>query len=87
MEIRLGSQDIPMSLNMTPSGYATGQGGGGDARINVQVSTKKFTVMINGFPKMIWRTDGFIGLIGMGRDFPSNFLSHQFFFFPIIGGI
>ena len=32
MEIRLGSQDIPMSLNMTPSVYATGQGGGaGDA--------------------------------------------------------
>ena len=28
MEIRLGSQDIPMILNTTPSVYATGQGGG-----------------------------------------------------------
>ena len=38
MEIRLGSQDIPMSLNMTPSVYEpTGQGGGAvDARINVR---------------------------------------------------
>ena len=34
MEMRLGSQDIPMALNMTPSVYATQQGGGaGDARI------------------------------------------------------
>ena len=34
MEIRLGSQDIPMILNTTPSVYATQQGGGaGDARI------------------------------------------------------
>tara|TARA_B100000315_G_scaffold72112_1_gene65725 strand:+ start:64 stop:588 length:525 start_codon:yes stop_codon:yes gene_type:complete len=34
MEVRLGSQDIPMALNTTPSVYATQQGGGaGDARI------------------------------------------------------
>ena len=33
LEFRLGSQDIPMALNTTPSVYATGQGGGaGDAR-------------------------------------------------------
>ena len=28
MEVRLGSQDIPMILNTTPSVYATQQGGG-----------------------------------------------------------
>ena len=39
MEVRLGSQDIPMILNTTPSVYATQQGGGaGDARINVRLS-------------------------------------------------
>ena len=37
MELRLGSQDIPMILNTTPSVYATQQGGGaGDARINIR---------------------------------------------------
>ena len=37
MEFRLGSQDLPMALNLTPSVYATQQGGGaGDARINVR---------------------------------------------------
>ena len=37
MELRLGSQDIPMALNTTPSVYATQQGGGaGDARINIR---------------------------------------------------
>ena len=37
MEVRLGSQDIPMILNTTPSVYATQQGGGaGDARINIR---------------------------------------------------
>ncbi len=67
MEIRLGSQDIPMILNTTPSVYATQQGGGaGDARINVRgFNQRNVAVMINGVPKMIWRTDGFIGLIGM----------------------
>ena len=28
MEVRLGSQDIPMILNTTPSVYVTQQGGG-----------------------------------------------------------
>ncbi len=53
MEMRLGSQDIPMSLNMTPSVYATGQGGGaGDARINVRgFNQRNVAVMINGVPQ------------------------------------
>ena len=52
MEIRLGSQDIPMALNMTPSVYATQQGGGaGDARINVRgFNQRNVAVMINGVP-------------------------------------
>ena len=36
MEIRLGSQDIPMILNTTPSVY--GQGGGGGGVISYQCS-------------------------------------------------
>jgi len=53
MEIRLGSQDIPMALNMTPSVYATQQGGGaGDARINVRgFNQRNVAVMINGVPQ------------------------------------
>jgi len=53
MELRLGSQDIPMSLNMTPSVYATQQGGGaGDARINVRgFNQRNVAVMINGVPQ------------------------------------
>jgi len=53
MEMRLGSQDIPMSLNMTPSVYATQQGGGaGDARINVRgFNQRNVAVMINGVPQ------------------------------------
>ena len=53
MEIRLGSQDIPMILNTTPSVYATGQGGGaGDARINVRgFNQRNVAVMINGVPR------------------------------------
>ena len=53
MEIRLGSQDIPMALNTTPSVYATGQGGGaGDARINVRgFNQRNVAVMINGVPQ------------------------------------
>ena len=52
MEVRLGSQDIPMALNTTPSVYATMQGGGaGDARINVRgFDQKNVAVMINGVP-------------------------------------
>ena len=53
MEVRLGSQDIPMILNTTPSVYATGQGGGaGDARINVRgFNQRNVAVMINGVPQ------------------------------------
>jgi iron complex outermembrane receptor protein len=49
---QLGSQDLPMILNVTPSVYATMQGGGaGDARINVRGFDQKNTaVMINGVP-------------------------------------
>jgi len=53
MEFRLGSQDIPMALNTTPSVYATmGGGGAGDARINVRgFNQRNVAVMINGVPQ------------------------------------
>jgi outer membrane cobalamin receptor len=53
MEFRLGSQDLPMALNLTPSVYATQQGGGaGDARINVRgFNQRNIAVMINGVPQ------------------------------------
>jgi hypothetical protein len=49
---QLGSRDLPMVLNVTPSVYATPQGGGaGDARINVRGFNQRNTaVMINGVP-------------------------------------
>jgi hypothetical protein len=49
---QLGSQDLPMVLNVTPSVYATQQGGGaGDARVNVRgFSQRNTAVMINGVP-------------------------------------
>ena len=52
MEVRLGSQDIPLVLNTTPSVYATMQGGGaGDARINVRgFNQRNVAIMINGVP-------------------------------------
>ena len=52
LEFRLGSQDIPMVLNFTPSVYATQQGGGaGDARVNVRgFNQRNVAVMINGVP-------------------------------------
>jgi len=52
IEFRLGSQDIPMVLNLTPSVYATQQGGGaGDARVNVRgFNQRNVAVMINGVP-------------------------------------
>lgn len=52
MEINLGSRDIPMVLNTTPSVYATEQGGGsGDARISVRgFNQRNVAVMINGVP-------------------------------------
>jgi hypothetical protein len=53
MEMRLGSQDLPMAMNMSPSVYATQQGGGaGDARINVRgFNQRNVAVMINGVPQ------------------------------------
>jgi hypothetical protein len=49
---QLGSRDLPLVLNVTPSVYATAQGGGaGDARINVRgFSQRNTAVMINGVP-------------------------------------
>ncbi|MCF8242523.1 MAG: TonB-dependent receptor [Melioribacteraceae bacterium] len=52
MELRLGSRDIPLVLNTTPSVYSTQQGGGaGDARVNVRgFSQENVAIMINGVP-------------------------------------
>jgi hypothetical protein len=52
LENQLGSRDLPMVLNVTPSVYATMSGGGaGDARVNVRgFSQRNTAVMINGVP-------------------------------------
>lgn len=52
MELQLGSRDIPLILNTTPSVYATQQGGGaGDARINIRgFNQRNVAIMINGVP-------------------------------------
>ena len=52
MEARLGSRDIPLIMNVTPSVYATPSGGGaGDARINVRgFNQRNVAIMINGVP-------------------------------------
>lgn len=52
MEKQLGSRDIPLVLNTTPSVYATNQGGGaGDARINIRgFDQRNIAIMINGVP-------------------------------------
>ena len=52
LEMVLGSQDIPLALNTTPSVYATMQGGGsGDGRVNIRgFQQTNFAVMINGVP-------------------------------------
>jgi len=49
---RLGSRDLPMILNTTPSVYATETGGGpGDSRINIRgFNQRNVAVMINGVP-------------------------------------
>ncbi len=49
---QLGSRDLPLVLNVTPSVYSTAQGGGaGDARVNVRgFSQRNTAVMINGVP-------------------------------------
>ena len=52
VERELGSRDIPLVLNTTPSVYSTAQGGGaGDARVNVRgFNQRNVAVMINGVP-------------------------------------
>jgi iron complex outermembrane recepter protein len=52
LETTLGSQDIPMVLNTTPSVYATEQGGGaGDSRIDIRgFKQNDIAVMLNGVP-------------------------------------
>ena len=52
LQNQLGSRDLPLVLNTTPSVYSTVQGGGaGDARINVRgFSQINTAVMINGVP-------------------------------------
>ncbi|MEJ2196415.1 MAG: TonB-dependent receptor [Ignavibacteriaceae bacterium] len=49
---QLGSRDIPLVMNTTPSVYATDLGGGsGDARINVRgFNQRNMGVLINGIP-------------------------------------
>jgi hypothetical protein len=52
VEARLGSRDIPLVMNVTPSVYATPAGGGaGDSRINVRgFNQRNVAIMINGVP-------------------------------------
>ncbi len=52
IQAQLGSRDIPLVLNITPSVYSTAQGGGaGDARVNVRGFNQRNTaVMLNGVP-------------------------------------
>jgi iron complex outermembrane receptor protein len=52
LQLQLGSQDLPMVMNQTPSAYASAQGGGaGDARINVRgFDQRNVAIMINGVP-------------------------------------
>lgn len=52
IQLELGSQDIPMVLNSTPSVFATvGGGGAGDSRVNIRgFDQRNFAIMINGVP-------------------------------------
>ncbi len=52
IEEKLGSRDIPLVMNTTPSVYATPQGGGaGDARLNIRgFNQRNVAIMINGVP-------------------------------------
>lgn len=52
IKTNLGSRDIPLVLNTTPSIYATADGGGaGDARVNVRgFNQRNVGIMINGVP-------------------------------------
>jgi hypothetical protein len=49
---QLGSRDIPLVLNSSPSFYATNDGGGaGDSRMNVRgFDQRNISIMINGVP-------------------------------------
>lgn len=52
IEQQLGSRDIPLVMNTTPSVYSTPQGGGaGDARLNIRgFDQRNVAIMINGVP-------------------------------------
>ena len=52
MELRLGSQDIPLVLNTIPGVFASEQGGGaGDATVHVRgFNQRNVAIMINGVP-------------------------------------
>ena len=52
MQMELGSRDLPMVLETTPSVYASEDGGGaGDSRINVRgFDQRNVAVLINGIP-------------------------------------
>ena len=52
MQFELGSRDLPMVLETTPSVYASQDGGGaGDSRVNVRgFNQRNVAVMINGIP-------------------------------------
>jgi len=52
LQLQLGSQDLPLVMNSTPSVYASANGGGsGDARINVRgFDQRNVAIMINGVP-------------------------------------
>ena len=52
LQRELGSRDVPLVLNSTPSVYSTVQGGGaGDARVNVRgFNQRNVAIMINGVP-------------------------------------
>jgi iron complex outermembrane receptor protein len=52
IEFNLGSRDIPLVMNTTPSVFATNNGGGaGDSRVNVRgFSQRDVAIMINGIP-------------------------------------
>ena len=66
MEVRLGSQDIPMILNTTPSVYTQQGGGGSDGRINVRgFNQRNVGVMINGVPQNDMENGWVTVLIGM----------------------
>ena len=52
IEFTLGSRDIPLVLNSTPSIYATNYGGGaGDSRVNLRgYDQKNVAILLNGIP-------------------------------------